>query len=103
MDAKAHSIKLMRYKMLTNKIIAIIKIIRAEHVLLHTKRGDKPVSPFGFGNGDLSTLMSLAIELKKSYENILKGVNTAAIDTGELHALEALRKTVDTEIENGRQ
>lgn len=86
--------------MVTQKLRAIGRIIRAEHVLVHTKRGDNPVEPFGFGKGDLSTLMLFAIELKKSYENMLTGVNNAAVETGELHALEALRKTVDTEIEN---
>ena len=86
--------------MVTNKIRAIVQIIRAEHVLIHTKRGNGAVQPFGFGKGDLSTLMLMAVELKKSYENMIKGVNTAAVETGELHALEALRKTVDTEIEN---
>ena len=89
--------------MVTAKIRAIGQIIRADHVLLHTKRGDSPVVPFSFGKGDLSTLMLLAVELKKSYENMLKGVNNAAVESGELHALEALRKTVDTEIENANQ
>lgn len=86
--------------MVANKIRAIIQIIRADHVLIHTKRGDSPVQPFGFGKGDLATLMLISVELKRSYENMLKGVNNAAVETGELHALEALRKTVDTEIEN---
>lgn len=86
--------------MVTNKIRAIVQILRADHVLIHTKRGDAPVVPFGFGKGDLATMMLLSIELKKSYENMVKGVNNAAVETGELHALEALRKTVDTEIEN---
>lgn len=86
--------------MVTNKIRAIIAIIRADHILLHTKRGDNPVEPFGFGKGDLAALMLLAVELKKSYENMLQGVNNAAVETGELHTLEALRKTVDTEIDN---
>ena len=89
--------------MVTNKIRAIIAIIRADHMLLHTKRGDNPVVPFGGGNGDLAALMLFAVELKKSYENMLQGVNNAAVETGELHTLEALRKTVDMEIDNGRQ
>ena len=86
--------------MVTAKIRAIIQIIRAQHVLIHTKRGDNPVQPFGFGKGDLQTLMLISVELKRSYENMLRGVNNAAADTGELHTLEALRKTVDVEIDN---
>ena len=89
--------------MVTAKIRAIGQIIRADHALLHTKRGDSPVVPFGFGKGDLTALMLLSVELKKSYENMLKGVNNAAVATGELHTLEALRKTVDTEIDNVNQ
>lgn len=89
--------------MVTQKLRAVVQILRADHVLIHTKRGDNPVEPFGFGRGDLATMMLLSVELKKSYENMLRGVNNAAVETGELHALEALRKTVDTEIENANQ
>lgn len=89
--------------MVTNKIRAIVQIIKAEHVLIHTKRGDNPVEPFGFGKGDLSTMMLFAIELKKSYQHMIAGVNNAAAETGELHAMEALRKTVDTEIDHASQ
>ena len=86
--------------MVTNKIRAIRQILSAEHVMLFTKRGEGDIVPFGFGKGDLSTMMLVAVALKKAYENMLTGVNNAAVETGELHTLEALRKTVDTEIDN---
>lgn len=86
--------------MVTYKLRAIWKVIRADHLMLFSKRGEGKVDGFGFGQGGLEDIMLMAVELKKSYDNMQTMIGQAATESGELHALEALKKTLDTEIPN---
>jgi len=88
--------------MVTAKLKAIRQIIKADHVMLFTKKGTEDVQALGFGQGGLKDILLMAIELKKSYNNMVDMANNAAVESGELHALTELKKALE-EVDNGRQ
>jgi len=88
--------------MVTEKFRAVRQVLSADHVMLFTKKGNKDVVGFGFGHGGLSDMMLMAVEIKKSYNNITKMIDEAAVESGELHALSELKKTLEV-IEDVRQ
>lgn len=88
--------------MVTAKFKSIIKILKADNVMLFTKRQTNNVDALGFGKGDLKTIMLMAVELKKSYNNMVDMASSIATETGELHALNELKATLEA-VENGRQ
>lgn len=81
--------------MVTNKLRAIWQVIKSDHVLLFTKSGYDGVKSFGFGKGSLQAIMLMAVEVKKSYNNMVDMVSNAAVETGELHALNELKEAVE--------
>ncbi len=81
--------------MVTKKIRAIWQLIRANQLFLFTQRktGDD-VLALGMGVGDLQDMMLIAIEIKKSYNSMVNMIEQAAVEGGELHLLNELKKTI---------
>ena len=88
--------------MVTNKLRAIWRIVKADHILLFTKEGEGSVQSFGFGKGGLQEIMLMAVEVKKSYNSMVSMLQNAAVETGELHALNELKEAVE-KLEDGQQ
>lgn len=87
--------------MVTTKIRTIWTIIRSDHVMVFTKRGDDPVDTNGFGRGGLHDILLIAIQMRKAYANLVAMAEEQAVEAGELHALEELREVIK-ELENGK-
>lgn len=88
--------------MVTTKIRAIGKIIRADHVMLFTKKDGGQVDAYGFGKGSLHDIMLMAIQLKKSYNTTIDMIEQGATEEGTLHAFMEMKKTVEELEKNGQ-
>lgn len=89
--------------MVTKKIRAIWRVIRAKQLFLYSQAklgGD--ISVAGFGVGDLSDMMLVAIELKRSYNSMTEMIEHAATEAGELHLLNELKKVTEAAEKNAR-
>jgi hypothetical protein len=84
----------MGTKQFTTKLLGVWRILWADHVLLFTVKNQKS-DGLGVGGGTLGEIMSLAIEMKKAYNGMIEMVNREAVESGELHALTELRKTLE--------
>lgn len=85
--------------MVTNKIRAIIALLRCKSFNLYARVGEDHVT-HGAGSGDLSDMMMLVVQLKRDVIGITSALEAAATEAGELQLLIELRKTIE-ELENG--
>lgn len=81
--------------MVTEKIRAIWRVITCKHLLLFTKHKEIRPKVVGFGKGDLHDIFSMAVEIKASYDYMIKLCEEVAAEEGELHILNELKKTVE--------
>lgn len=77
------------------KLFMVWKVITAKsaQMIYQPVPGDD-VGSLGFGQGSLKDLVLFSKELKTMYDNFVNMVNEAAVDAGEVRALEELRDAV---------
>ena len=80
--------------MVADKIRAIKHIITAQSYSLYFKRGGNHYS-CASGSGDLSDLIAVAIQLKRDSGEMMKAIEVAATESGELQLLIKLREAMD--------
>ena len=69
-----------------------ILISRQAILIYEDKHG---VNGWGAGYGDTSTMMAMAIEIKKHYNTMLDMITEVATEEGELHALQEMKEALD--------
>lgn len=84
---------------LSAKLKGIWLILTANHVLLMTVKNGN-MDGVGFGGGDLSEIMTIAIQVKRTYNSMINMIENSAEEAGELHSLLEMRKTIE-ELDDG--
>lgn len=79
----------------TEKFRAIYNLVKADHVMLLTQKGNSGIARDGYGKADLDTMMMMAVELQVAANDMMKAIEDVATAQGELHTLMALKETMD--------
>ena len=81
----------------TQKLTAIWHIVTSKsfHLFYQRNFGEK-VDVIAKGHGGIMDMVLVALSLKEQYNNFVGSISDAAVDGGELHFLEELKKTLGT-------
>lgn len=81
----------------SQKLIAVWRIITSNSATAMTqKHPGCVVDTVSYGRGGLQDMYLMATEIKQIYNGLLKTIEAAAIEGGELHALKEMREAVET-------
>ena len=83
--------------MVAQKLTAIWRIITCSSFhLFSQRRNGSEVGLVAEGRGDIEDMVLVAKALKDNYNQFIELINEAATEGGELHALEQLKRAIDT-------
>lgn len=79
---------------MANKIRAIWKLIISRQYLLIYDDGGDGTAIGGGRASDLHDVMYMTIQLKQTYNQMIKMLEEASVEMGEAHALKEMRETI---------
>lgn len=81
--------------MVSHKLRAILRIIRSKQFVLVSEKNGHTDGMSGGEAKDLAGIMAMAVETKQLYNMMTEMINNVAIETGELHTVQAMRDALD--------
>lgn len=88
----------MGTKKFSTKLKAIKLLFGAKQYIVFTVKGDK-ADVAGYGRDDLAEVMAMAIQIRKSYNFMVRMIEDFSQDEDELQKLVAMRKAI-TAVDN---